>query len=66
MTDMIATAPEHLKVVEFRYNWMLAAGYGQKNAEKIAKATNVDWHTAYDIRKKCADEQLCMKVLFGR
>jgi hypothetical protein len=63
---MIATAPEQVKVVEFRYQWLVSAGYTKKNAEKIAQDVTIDWHTAYDLRQRCADERLCMRILFGK
>jgi len=64
----VADAPhfskEHMKVVNFRLTWLLYAGYKPGNADKIAHATDIDWHFACDLRKKCSSECLCMKILF--
>ena len=62
----VRLAPEALKVVQWRNEWLRAAGYSRRNAKKIAYATEINWHIAYDIRKQCDNEELCMEVLFGR
>jgi hypothetical protein len=53
------------RVVNFRLQWLLHAGYKTRNAEKIANDLSVDWHFACDLRGKCSDERLCMKIIFG-
>lgn len=55
---------EHMKVVNFRLEWLLHAGYKPGNADKIAHATRIDWHFACTLRENCDDEHLCMKILF--
>lgn len=54
------------KVIDFKLEWLRVAGYSERNALKIARDETVDWHVAVNIRKRCQDEKLCMKVLLGR
>lgn len=56
---------ETTKVVKFRQEWLRAAGYSKRNAELIASDLDLDWHFAHDLRKKCSDEDLCMRILYG-
>ncbi len=56
------TAPD---VVSFKMEWLRNAGWGQKNALKIAESDEVDWHFAVDLRKKLDDESLAMRIIFG-
>lgn len=60
----IAVLTDYQKVVNFKLEWLLSAGYGKGNAIKIAES-EVDWHLAYDLRMRCEDEKLCMRILFG-
>lgn len=53
------------RVVSFRKTWLQSAGYNKRNARKIAGDLNTDWHFACDLRKKCHDEELCMRILYG-
>lgn len=59
-----AEITEMQRVIDFRLMWLLTV-YGRRNAEKIANDLTVDWHFAYDLRNKCTDESLCMRVIFG-
>jgi len=52
------------RVINFRLQWLLHAGYSNKNAILLAEATtNVDWHFACELLKKCDDQKLAMKIL---
>lgn len=55
---------EQERVINFRLLWLMTV-YKRKNAEKLANDLSIDWHFAYDLRQKCTDEDLCMKVIYG-
>ena len=57
--------PDHIKVLTWRTQWLSAAGYNIRNNDKIARDTSVDLHFACDLRKRCEDEKLCMRILYG-
>lgn len=52
------------KLIKFRYEWLKSVGYTRRNANLIASALEINWHTAYDMRKYCEDEDLIMRILF--
>lgn len=66
MIEVLDRAPEEQKVIDFRLQWLLHAGYKVRNAEKIAKDLSIDWHFAVKLHDECEDEKLCMRILFGR
>lgn len=65
MADVaVREVTEHDRVVNHRLQWLLTA-YSVRNAERIANDLSIDWHFAYDLRQKCQDEALCMRVMYG-
>lgn len=65
MYGLVEIDEEDQRVINFRYEWLRAAGYSHKNAEKIADDKDIDWHFACDLLKQCKDEKLAMRVLYG-
>lgn len=63
--DDFEIAPERRKVIDFRLEWLRAAGYTKRNAELIASDLSIDWHFACDLRQRCVDESLCMRIIYG-
>lgn len=53
------------KVVDFKKLWLRDAGWTKRNAEILATDSNLDWHFAVDLRRKCKDEDLCMRIIYG-
>jgi len=56
---------EDQRVIEFKLEWLLHAGYNRRNANRIAKDLEIDWHMAVDILKHSNDQPLCMRILYA-
>ncbi len=54
------------RVVGFKMQWLIHAGYSPDNAEMLAKTEGVDWHLAVDIyplaKAKGVDEQVIVDM----
>ena len=64
-TPTHAEPDERNRVIDFRRDWLRASGYNKHNADLIASDLELDWHFACDLRTKCTDEVLCMRILYG-
>jgi len=66
MSNQTEQIPERDKVVTFKLQWLLSAGYSVKNAELIAERDDIDWHLAVDVLPvalaKGVDEETIMKM----
>lgn len=62
--EMPELSPEEAKVIDWRFQWLCAAGYTKRNARLIASETKIDWRFASTLRKNCDDEELAMRILF--
>jgi hypothetical protein len=52
-------------VANFKTECLQKAGWSEDNAELLATDPEIDWHVAYDLRIKCEDERLCLRILYG-
>jgi len=54
------------RVVGFKMQWLIHAGYSPDNAEMLARTEGVDWHLAVDIlplaRAKGVDEAVIVDM----
>jgi len=55
--------PEERRVIEWRMEWLRAAGYSKRNARVIAERTSIDWRFACDLLKNSDNQTLAMKIL---
>jgi hypothetical protein len=62
--DEIELSPEATKVIEWRKEWLRAAGYTKRNSSLIASSSTIDYRYACDMLKHSRDEELCMRILF--
>lgn len=56
---------EEDKLIKFKLKWYRHAGWTKRNAELLASDPDLDWHFVYDLRTKCDDEDLCMRIIYG-
>lgn len=63
--DEMEIKDEPTRVFHWRYDWLKSAKYSKPNAIKIAKDTSMDLHFAVELRERCTDEELCMRILYG-
>lgn len=63
--DVTPMSDDEIRVVNFRFEWLLAAGWNRNNANRIAEDLSVDWHFAHDLIKQCPDENLALRIIFG-
>lgn len=58
--------PERDRVIMFKMQWLIHAGYSPDNAERLASTDSVDWHLAVDIlsvaKTKGVDEQVIVDM----
>ena len=64
MEDVVELSREAERVIKWRKDW-LRVHYSPRNANKIARDTSIDLHFAVDLRNRCEDEGLCMRILYG-
>lgn len=60
--DELELAPEAEKVILFKMEWLILAGFSPDNAELIA-SSEADWHRACDLLRQGANEELVLRVL---
>ena len=57
---------EQDRVIQFKVQWLVYAGFSKRNAELIA-TSDVDWHSAIDlldrVKKKGYDDEYVVKIL---
>lgn len=57
-------APEREKVILFKMQWLINAGFSPDNAELLASADYVDWHAACDAIQLKSDEESHIVKMF--
>jgi hypothetical protein len=62
--ETVEISREAEKVINWRKEW-LRLHYTKRNAGMIARDISIDLHFAVDLRKRCDDEELCMRILYG-
>ena len=59
---------ERDRVIEWRYTWLVAAGYSKRNAKLIATDVTLDWRYANTLLRNATakgyDESFVMGLLF--
>lgn len=63
--EEVEVSQELQRVIQHRYEWLLSAGWTRRNAQLVASDMEIDWHFAYNLRKQCEDEALCMRIIYG-
>jgi len=63
-TETIELSRDAEKVLNWRKEWLRRL-YNRHNANKIARDSSIDLHFAVDLRRRCDDEELCMRILYG-
>jgi len=64
MTEVVELSQEAAKVINWRQQWLRAAGYAKTNAELIATSVEIDLHFACDLLKNGCTENQAMEILF--
>lgn len=66
MSSQTEKVPERERVIVFKLQWLLHAGYSTDNAEYIASRDDIDWHLAVDVlpvaMAKGVDEETIMRM----
>ena len=61
--DEVRLSNEAQRVLQWRYNWLIAAGYSHDNANTIAIRADIDWHDAGDLLRACGNEEQALTIL---
>ena len=56
--------PEHDKVVRWRLEELLAAGYEREDALELALALEVDLHVAIELPRRGCPHETAVRILF--
>ena len=55
---------EAAKVINWRQQWLHAAGYSKTNCELIATSADIDLHFACNLLKNGCTQEQAMEILF--
>jgi hypothetical protein len=59
----IRVAEERERVVAFRFDQLVLAGYDERRATRLAEDPAVDWHRAVDLLRAGCDARLAEAIL---
>jgi len=62
--EVIELSEEAEKVIDWKKEWLRAAGYTKRNASLIASSSEIDYRLACDMLRQSKDQELCMRILF--
>lgn len=65
MSSQTEQIPEREKVVTFKLQWLIHAGYSIGNAEFIAERDDIDWHLAVDVLPVALAKGLDEETIMG-
>jgi hypothetical protein len=54
---------ETQRVLQWRYDWLLAAGYSHENANRLALRTDIDWRMASELLRKSENQEMALRIL---